>query len=161
MPNEYASHADYMGRVAESANARTKVIDTALREALKKFIVRQQCDYIDFSKLSTGHLAEAIQQRPEILKPLLVMCNVAGRALARDLKLQVNTYRPRLKPASARRIAEYIKPFLPKTVPIEGVVLIDKSQVQGILPCWKIRRGGVLPVGCPGTLQKPPRVEEH
>lgn len=116
-----------MGRVAESANARSKAIDTALREALKKFTIRQQCDYIDFSKLSTAQLAEAIHQRPEILKPLLITCNVAGRALARDLKLPVNTYRPRLKPENARKVAEYIKPFLPSTVPIEAVVLIDKT----------------------------------
>lgn len=94
----------------------------------KKVVRRQECAFIHFSKLSARELASAIHQRPEILKPLLVACNVAGRAIARDLKLKVNTYRPKLTEEHALSIAEYIKPFLPDSVPLEGVVLIDKTE---------------------------------
>jgi hypothetical protein len=117
-----------MGRVAVAANTRTKAVDAALRDALKRVIRRQQCDFIHFSKLSAAELANAIHLRPEILKPLLVTCNVAGRAIARDLKLKVNTYRPRLTESQALSLAEYIKPYLPDSVPVEGVVLIDKTE---------------------------------
>lgn len=128
MPNGYASHADYMSRVAEAANSRTKTVDRALRDALTPILYRRECDFIDFSRISTRDLGRAIHQRPEILKPLLVTCNVAGRAIARDLKVKVNTYRPRLSLDLAIKIAEYIQPFLPRTVPVDGIVLIDKTE---------------------------------
>jgi hypothetical protein len=128
VPNGYASHADYMARVAEAANARTEAIDKALRHALRGAIRRQPCDYIDFGTMSVQDLANAFLERPEILKPLFVACNVAGRAVARDLNLRVNTYRPRLTSEMAMQLAKYIKPYLPATVPVEGVVLIDKTE---------------------------------
>ncbi len=128
MSDGYARHADYMARVADAADARAKAIGAALREALKIGVRRGQCDFIEFSEISTEDLASAIQSRPDVLKPLLVICNVAGRAIARDLGLKVDTYRPRLSAKEAKVIAGYIHPFLPRSVPIEAIVLTDKTE---------------------------------
>ena len=128
MSDGYANHADYMARVADAANARATAIAAALRDALKVAIRRRHCDFIEFSELSTESLAAAIQSRPDVLKPLLVECNVAGRAIARDLRLKVDTYRPRLSTKEALTIARYILPFLPRSVSIEAVVLSDRTE---------------------------------
>jgi hypothetical protein len=50
-------------------------------------------------------LAAAIQAEPSILKPLMACCNVAGRAVERDLDIRgLDTYVPRLSQVQAAAI---------------------------------------------------------
>lgn len=72
-------------------------------------------------------LAKAIVGQPLILKPLLAACNIAARAIERDLSIKnVNTYSPRISEDQAKVIAGYIKPFLPPYLEIPCLSQIDK-----------------------------------
>jgi hypothetical protein len=72
-------------------------------------------------------LARAIINQPLILKPLLAACNIAARAIERDLAIKnVNTYKPRLSIDQVNVIAGYIKPFLPSYLEIPALSRIDR-----------------------------------
>ncbi len=127
MPDGYGSHADYMAWVKEDAEKRLKTIETALREAFSNFIEKREVEVIVFSGMTAFQLAEAIAGHPLILKPLLAACNIAARAIERDLSIRnVDTYRPRIDQDQAKVIAGYIKPFLPKYLEIPCLSQIDK-----------------------------------
>ncbi len=127
MSEKYGSHADYMGWVKKDAEARQKTIEAALREAFSRFIDKREVEIIVFSGMSAFDLAEAIVSHPLILKPLLAVCNIAGRAIERDLSIKnVDTYSPRLDKDQAKVIAGYIKPFLPEYIEIPSLGQIDK-----------------------------------
>jgi len=127
LSDRYGSHADYIGWVKKDAQARIKTVETALREAFSRFIEKRQVEVVVFSGMSAFDLAEAIIRYPLILKSLLAICNIAGRAIERDLSIKnVDTYNPRLGEDQARIIAGYIKPFLPDYVEIPSLTQIDK-----------------------------------
>ncbi len=127
MPDGYDSHADYMGWVADDAKAREVVIGAALRDAFAAFIEVREVDVINFSAMTALELAAAIQQHPVILKPIIACCNIAARAIERDLDIRnVNTYEPRLSPQQAAAIAGYVKPFLPQELPIPALAELDR-----------------------------------
>jgi hypothetical protein len=72
-------------------------------------------------------LAKAIVNHPLILKPLLAACNIAARAIERDLSIKnLDTYNPRLNEDQAKVIAGYIKPFLPSYLEIPALSRIDR-----------------------------------
>lgn len=127
MPDGYGSHADYMAWVKEDADARLLIIETALRKAFSVFIEKREVEVIVFSNMSAFDLANAIVSQPLILKPLLAACNIAARAIERDLSIKnVDTYAPRLNEDQAKVIAGYIKPFLPPYLEIPCLSQIDK-----------------------------------
>ena len=79
--------------------------------------------------MKANELGRAIAAYPSILKPLLAACNVAGRAIERDLGIKgLNTYEPRLTEENALVIAGYIKSFLPKDIELNALVHIDRVQ---------------------------------
>lgn len=124
---QYGTHADFYGRVNEPANARAFEIAKALSKAFSKYIKREEVDVIFFENLSALELAEAIQSQPIILKPLLAACNIAGRAIERDLSIKgVDTYRPRISKDEAQVIAGYIKPFLPVALAVPAIAFVDR-----------------------------------
>ena len=127
MPNGYGTHADYMDWVKDDANSRQETIENTLRKAFSNFIEKREVEVIAFSSMTALDLAEAIIDHPLILKPLLAACNIAARAIERDLSIKnVDTYSPRLSDDEAKVIAGYIKPFLPSYLEIPAISQIDR-----------------------------------
>lgn len=127
MPDKYGSHADYMDWVKDDADSRQETIEDALRKAFSNFIEKREVEVIVFSSMTAFDLAKAIVNRPLILKPLLAACNIAARAIERDLSIKnLDTYSPRLSEDQAKVIAGYIKPFLPSYLEIPALSKIDR-----------------------------------
>ena len=127
MPGGYASHRDYMDRVKAGAEARREAIETALRKALSSFIESREVEVVVFSNMSALDLAKAILAQPLILKPLLACCNIAARAIERDLEIRnLDTYSPKLSEDHAKVIAGYMKPFLPPHLELPVLTRIDR-----------------------------------
>jgi hypothetical protein len=127
MPGGYGSHTDYMGWVKEDAKLRQQIIEDTLKKAFSKFIEKREVGVIVFSNISAFELADAIVAHPIVLKPLLAVCNIAARAIERDLSIKnVDTYSPSLNDEQARVIAGYIKPFLPPVIEIPALCQIDR-----------------------------------
>ena len=88
MPDGYGTHADYMAWVKEDAEKRLSTVEAALRKAFSGFIEKREVDVIVFSGMTAFDLAAAIVGYPLILKPLLAACNIAARAIERDLSIR-------------------------------------------------------------------------
>jgi len=105
MPDGYDSHADYMGWVKADADARAVEVRDTLIRAFAKFVEVREIEVINFSAMTALDLAAAIQAEPNILKPLMACCNVAGRAIERDLDIRgLDTYVPRLSEVQSAAI---------------------------------------------------------
>ena len=124
---DYSTHADYMRFVSAEADARQEQIEKALRAAFRPFIETRSTDVIVFSGMSVLQLSHAIQAQPLVLKPLIASCNIAGRAIERDLDIKnVDTYEPMLTTEQAAAVAGYLKPFLPDYLEIPALSTLDK-----------------------------------
>jgi len=118
-----------MIRVGPQAKARVVTIERALRDAFATAIQKQEVDVIVFADMDPEFIGEAFVKHPSVLKPILAVCNVAARAIERDLGIKnVDTYRPRLTKTQALLIAGYIKPFLPPAVPIPTLTYLDITE---------------------------------
>ncbi len=127
MPEGYDSHADYLGWVKVDAEARVVELRAALLRAFSNFLEVRQVEVINFSAMTALDLAAAIQAEPNILKPLMACCNVAGRAVERDLDIRgLDTYAPRLSEVQAAAIAGYLKPFLPQELAVPALSELDR-----------------------------------
>ncbi len=127
LKSEYGNQRAYLARVAAKREKRICKITDVLKEAFSGYIRREIAEFIYFSEISGEELAKAFFQYPEVLKPVLSLCNVAARALERDLDIKnLNTYNPRLNEVNASILAGYIKPMLPERTAIESLVEIDR-----------------------------------
>ncbi len=127
MPEGYGSHADYMGWVGEDAKKRASSVHQALQHAFNRFIQSRAVEIITFSEMTAEDLAQGISAEPLVLKPLLAACNIAARAIERDLGIKnLDTYNPRLKPKQAEIIAGYIRPHLPPFLEIPTLCYLDR-----------------------------------
>lgn len=127
MSDGYGTHRDYMEWVKEDAESRQKAIENALRKAFAGFIERREVEVVIFSNMNALDLANAIMAQPLILKPLLACCNIAARAIERDLDIKnLDTYSPRLNEDHAKVIAGYIKPFLPIYLELPTLSRLDR-----------------------------------
>jgi hypothetical protein len=127
MPRGYGSHADYMLWVKSDADHRQALIEQALRQGFSDFIERRDVDVVVFSGMSALSLSKAILAQPLVLKALLASCNIAARAIERDLGIKnVDTYSPRVSRDEAKVLAGYIKPFLPAYLEIPTLACIDR-----------------------------------
>ncbi|RMH48639.1 MAG: hypothetical protein D6694_00240 [Gammaproteobacteria bacterium] len=116
-----------MSWVADEAKMRQEEIEKALRDAFADFLETREVEVIIFSNVSVPDLAKAIMRHPSILKPLIAVCNIAARAIERDLRIRsVNTYNPKLTEQKACAIAGYIKPFLPPYIEIPALSTLDR-----------------------------------
>ena len=123
----YGSHRDYIQRIQEDVIARQENVEVALRAAFANYIERREVEVIIFSSVDVLALAAAIEAHPVILKSLLAGCNLAGRAIERDLGIKnLDTYVPRFKENQAAAIAGYIKPFLPAYLELPTLSYIDR-----------------------------------
>lgn len=125
----YGTHSEYMARLESETKERERMILDSLGSAFSKFVARQEVDVIAFGDLSIGLLADAIAKFPAVLKPLLVACNVAGRAIERDLDIKnLDTYSPRITHGQATAIAQYLKPHLPSALSVPTLCYLDRTQ---------------------------------
>jgi hypothetical protein len=123
----YGNQRDYVSKVLPAANARQKEIEQELRSAFSSYIESREIDVVIFERMPVTDLAKAIQEHPRILKSLLAACNLAGRALKRDLKIDnIDTYEPRLTEAEANAVAGYLVSFLPKYIEVPSLSRIDR-----------------------------------
>jgi hypothetical protein len=70
-----------------AARTAQREVEKELRDAFRRYIETRQIEVIVFERIPATELAKAILDHPLILKPLLAACNLAGRALKRDLKI--------------------------------------------------------------------------
>ena len=127
MSKDYSTHRDYMQWVKKDANRRQETVENALRKAFSAFIEKRRVEGVIFSSMNSIELAKAIIEQPLILKPLITCCNIAGRAIERDLGIRnVNTYSPNLEDDQAKVLAGYIKPFLPPYLELPALSQIDR-----------------------------------
>lgn len=127
MPEGYDSHADYMKWVQKDAKARAASVRQSLLEAFARFVELRQVEVINFSAMTVMDLANAVKTQPSILKPLMACCNVAGRAVERDLDIRgLDTYAPKLSDEHAAAIAGYLKPFLPPEITVPALSELDR-----------------------------------
>ncbi len=123
----YGTQQQYVSRVLPAAEQRQKEVEKALRSAFSAFIEKRQIEVIVFEKMPATQLAAAILRHPVVLKPLLAACNLAGRALKRDLKIDnIDTYEPSLDKAEANAVAGYLLSFLPTYVELPALSRIDR-----------------------------------
>ncbi len=127
MSYEYSNHRNYIENVKKDADFRQKTVEEALRNAFMYHIERRETEVIIFSDISAMDLANAIKSEPMILKPILTACNIAARAIERDLSIKnLNTYAPCINDDQVKLIAGYIKPFLPAFMEIPSLCQIDR-----------------------------------
>jgi hypothetical protein len=119
---------DYMSRVTAEADRRQKDVEAALKQAFMRFIEKREVEVILFCNMTANDLAKAILAQPKVLKPILVACNIAGRAIERDLGIKnLDTYSPNTSTENAQIIAGYIKPFLPPYLEIHALCHLDRT----------------------------------
>lgn len=143
MPTEYGTHKDFIASVEAGANERQEAIEKALREAFSQHIEKREVEVIIFSGMTGSDLSEAIFSKPEVLKPLFASCNIAARAIERDLGIKnLDTYAPRLTRDQAGIIAGYMKQFLPGYLEIPTLAQIDRvyfidSEIRKLKGAWE------------------------
>jgi hypothetical protein len=143
MSAEYGTQKDFIGSVEASANARQLAIEKALKEAFSRHIERREVEVVIFSGMTGSDLSEAIFSKPEVLKPLLASCNIAARAIERDLGIKnLDTYAPRLSRDQAGIIAGYMKQFLPAYLELPTLAQIDRvyfidSEIRKLKGAWE------------------------
>lgn len=121
----YAPHAVRLAWVLDDAKQRRSTVSGELRRAFGAYVEMRQTEWIRFDAVSVDTLARAFRDHPAVVKPITAICNIASRAIFRDLGFQVNTYRPRLTLEQANQLAGYVKPFLPQSMAVPAIAAVD------------------------------------
>lgn len=123
----YGNQRQYISKVLPAADLRQREVEKELRQAFRRYIETREIEVIVFERIPATELAKAILEHPRILKPLLAACNLAGRALKRDLKIDnIDTYEPSLTKAHANAVAGYLLSFLPQYIELPALSRIDR-----------------------------------
>jgi hypothetical protein len=122
---EFANHAVRMSWVLADAKERRATVAAELRLAFAEHIETRPTEWIRFETVTADALAQAFLKHPTVIKPIAAICNIAGRAIERDLGFAVNTYRPKLTSSQASQLAGYIKPFLPPGIALPAIEAVD------------------------------------
>src|SRR5437667_10555444 len=80
---DYASHRDYVKRATPAANERAKLIRERAAEAFKDDIRDERCLVIHFADINATEIGRILAKYPVLAKPLMILCNVAVRAIER------------------------------------------------------------------------------
>jgi len=127
MVEGYGSQKDYMEWVKDSADERNLKIRNSLKIAFKDFIETKEVEIIVFSDMTSSDIGLSILNHPNVLKPILSICNIAARAIERDLGIRdLDTYNPNISRDKAMQIAGYLKQFLPPYAEIPTLTRIDR-----------------------------------
>jgi hypothetical protein len=123
----YATHRDYVSRARPAADSRLDIIREQALEAFKNHLTEERCLVIHFRDMNATQLGRILAAHPVLAKPLMILCNVAERAIERDLGLKgLNSYKPRFQRDAAKAVAGYLKPFLPDRIELESFCAIDR-----------------------------------
>ncbi len=129
MTQEFDNQRDYRGWVEDAATERSGRISAELVSAFGPVVSLKSVEVIRFEDVSAEMLADILFQHPILLKPIITVCNVAARAIERDLGIKgLNTYRPRLQKDSALVLAGYLKSFLPPELEVPAIVQLDRAE---------------------------------
>jgi len=125
--SSYGTHRDYLLRATPAAELRVQVIRENALAAFKDHISEELCLVINFRDMNATELGRVLAKYPVLAKPLMILCNVAERAIERDLGLKgLNSYSPRFQRDSAKALAGYLKPFLPECMELNSFCAIDR-----------------------------------
>jgi hypothetical protein len=127
-PSSHTHHGDYVKRVASDAAARKSEIEALFKALFPDLICTAECQIIKLGQVNEQRLASALLSNPNLLKPLLAVCNMGKRAIAQDIGIEVDTYRPKLNATNAEAIAGYLKPMLPSEISLEAIGRLDSYQ---------------------------------
>jgi hypothetical protein len=122
---EYSSHKEQV-LACGPPEERTNQLRECLVEAYKKVILYKEVPVITFGDMNAEELAEAFVKFPIIIKPTLSCVNIAGRAIKRDLGIDLNMYAKKISPGHAKLLAGYVKPLLPPEVAIPALMELDR-----------------------------------
>ena len=121
----YSNHLDQLEQATPSAD-RVKGLQEALSEAFDGYIVERTVGFIQFDQVSVEELAKAFYNHPIMVKSVLASVNIASRAVARDLRISLDTYKTNISKEIAAALAGYIKPMLPKELAIPSLIELDR-----------------------------------
>lgn len=121
----YSSHSDQLESIPPHESRRDELAQ-ALKAAFSPHIETRQTVVILFDEVSATELANAFVNYPVIVKSVLASVNVAARAVARDLGITLDTYKGTIDDGTAAALAGYLKPMLPKELPIPALVELDR-----------------------------------
>jgi hypothetical protein len=125
--SDYDRHGDLVLHVQAQAEKRCARLAKELKEAFQGFIKLEAVEVVFFLEMSAADLASAFLKHPGVMKPVIASCNIAARAIERDLDIRnVNTYKPRLTEQQANQLAGYLKPFLPPYIAIPALCSLDQ-----------------------------------
>jgi hypothetical protein len=127
MSDKFSTNHDYMAEVKDAADDRQGKVEAKLAEGFAHFLRKQQLPVISFNDMTAEDLGRLFEQYPLIVKAVLFACNVAARAVERDLGIKnFDTYHPRFKPGEALALSAFIKPFLPDSLPLRTLSHLDR-----------------------------------
>lgn len=123
--SEYSSHREQVAQV-EGVEEREAEVTEALSKAFANYLEYKEVPFINFGNITAEELAEIFIHYPILVKPLITVVNVAGRAITRDLGINVDTYKGELSEKKASILAGYIKPMLPNELAIPAICELDR-----------------------------------
>lgn len=122
---EYSNHRDQLGTVT-GLQERLLELENAFNDAFKEFIFEKQVKFIAFGNMNAEELARAFIAYPIVIKSVLTAVNVAGRAIKRDLDIDIDTYKSTISAERASILAGYIKPLMPNELSIPALIELDR-----------------------------------
>lgn len=125
MSNVYSNHKEQLDRALPSPERQTALVD-AMQSAFAQYLVQREVAFIQFDSMSVDDLAEAFCKYPIIVKSVLASVNVASRAIARDLGVDLDTYATSLDLQRAATLAGYLKPLLPRELALPALIELDR-----------------------------------
>ncbi len=120
----YSSHRQQREKALPEAG-RAAALEAAFVSAFESHIVQKSFPVVLFDEVSVQDLARAFYEHPILIKSILATVNVAQRAVKRDLGLNLDTYSTSIPKETAFILAGYIKPLLPKEMPVPGAIMLD------------------------------------
>jgi hypothetical protein len=120
----YSNHQEQR-EAALPPEERVRNLTEALIFEFEDHIEYRQIPVILFDAVSVEDLAKAMIRRPVVVKALLACINVAQRAIKRDLGITVDTYAERIDRDKAFALSGYLKPMLPKELPVPALLMLD------------------------------------
>ena len=123
--DEYATHADQLSWVTDDLRVRRELVSAAIRSAFADYLEVHSTEWVVFGRITADRLAQIFVSYPVLVKPILALCNIANRAVKRDLGFELQTYRPKLDAIKAAELAGYVKPFLPNAVALPVLQATD------------------------------------
>lgn len=122
----YRSQRELLQQLGPGGQLRLAQLESAIREAFAPYLVIREVGFVQFGDLTVEVLADAFHRFPVLVKPILASANVAGRAIRRDLGLDIDTYNAKLNQEVAGILAGYVWPLLSKEVAVPALVELER-----------------------------------